>query len=190
MAITRIRQGIKSICTLALCLVLAFLLLELGLKSYYRAGYQRQYADIVEHYSRENGISPSLVYAVIHTESGFRPRAESHVGARGLMQITPDTFEWLRYRLGETDIEFVDLFEPEHNIRYGAYFLAYLLAEFDSLDNSICAYHAGLTRVKNWLTNPEYAPDGHTLTHIPIPATRYYLEKVTRALEIYTAIYT
>ena len=105
-----------------------------------------------------------------------------------MTQITPETFEWLRMKLGETQGE-LSLLDPETSIKYGAFFLSYLLDEFGETPVALAAYHAGRGRVNSWLKDPEISPDGKTLTKIPISETAHYVKKVTKALNIYSNLY-
>ncbi len=79
----------------------AFAVIRLTWFEYYRAAYPLKYLDEVMSESEASGVSPVLLLAVIRTESSFNPNAQSSVPARGLMQLTQDTFEWVRYRLHE-----------------------------------------------------------------------------------------
>ena len=158
-------------------------------RHYYRAAYPTHYNDIVIAESLRNNIAPELVFAVIRTESGFRPQVQSSVGARGLMQITEDTFDWIKYRTGKAGVEYEDLYEPEHNIEYGVALLRLLLDEFGSIENALCAYHAGWGSVKQWLANPENSHDGENIHMIPFGDTRRYVEKVISTREIYIKLY-
>ena len=97
-----------------------------GLGYYQRYTHPLRYESYVEKYSRENGLDKYLVYAVIKTESGFDPGAVSNVGARGLMQIMEDTFDWVKFRLGDEDARYLDMYDPETNIRYGCWLVGYL----------------------------------------------------------------
>ena len=154
------------------------------------AVYPRQYSQYVEKYSEEYGVDPLLVYAVIYNESRFRPDAVSHVGARGLMQLMEEAFQWTHSRLEpEADTVYDDMFDPETNIRYGTYMLSLLLEEFGTTDNALCAYHAGWGSVKQWLADPEYSPDGVHVENIPFGDTRTYVERVNETLEIYQRLY-
>lgn len=158
--------------------------------SYYRAAYPQGYGDMVISQSKESGVSPALVFAVIRTESGFNPDAQSSVSARGLMQITPDTFEWAKYRINdEESISFNDLYDAGTNIRYGSEILRLLLLEFGSEENALCAYHAGWGNAKKWLQNPEYTPDGEQIANIPFGDTRRYVKKVIETKAIYEKLY-
>jgi soluble lytic murein transglycosylase len=168
----------------------AALLLFYASRQFYRAAYPIHHEEIILRESARNGLSPAFVYAVIRTESGFDPAAESSVKARGLMQITPETFEWVRGKLKEEDeVTFEDLYETEENIRYGTALLGMHLAEFDSERSALCAYHAGRTRTLEWLRDPEISPDGETIETIPFGDTSRYVEKVLRTKETYENLY-
>lgn len=98
------------------------------------AAHPLEYTEYVEASAEEFGLDPYLLYAVIKTESGFDPSAVSNVGARGLMQIMEETFDWIQYRLGEEGrTEYDDMFDPALNIRYGAYLMDYLMEKFGTL---------------------------------------------------------
>ncbi len=150
--------------------------------------YPVSYYDLVEEYSREYDVSEELLLAVIKTESSFDPEAVSTAGALGLTQITPDTFNWLQTKTGET-LSPEALEDPETSIKYGAFFLHLLLDEFGNTQTAVAAYHAGRGRVNDWLKDTEISPDGVTLKNIPIPETAHYVRKVMRAVNIYSSIY-
>ena len=86
---------------------------------------QLEYADYVASAAKEFGVDEAIIYAIIYCESKFDPEVVSSVGARGLMQIMPATFEEIQEELGEKyDVD--ALFEPQINIRYGTYYLTAL----------------------------------------------------------------
>ena len=86
----------------------------------------------------EYEVEEALVYAVICCESSFKPDAVSDAGAIGLMQITEETFDWIKSGIGSEAAEDVyeDLFEPDKAIQYGTYLLSRLLSEFGSEKNA------------------------------------------------------
>jgi len=133
-------------------------------------------------------IDPLLLLALIRTESSFDPRAVSSAGARGLTQIMPETFRWLQGKTGER-LPLDALFEPEVAIGYGALLLHLLLEEFTEIETALAAYHAGRGQVNAWLRDPAVSRDGAMLDHIPVPATRHYVQKVTHAHHQYTKLY-
>lgn len=151
--------------------------------------YPLGYTELVERYSKENGLPSELVYAVILTESSFHEDALSSAGAKGLMQLTDDTSEWVAMLLGEEPRP-DDIYEPELNIRRGCRLLAYLYAEFGGWEEALAAYNAGIGRVRGWLENPELSEGGRLICEsIPIAETRAYVERVLKAADKYRSLY-
>ncbi|MDR2559337.1 MAG: lytic transglycosylase domain-containing protein [Oscillospiraceae bacterium] len=149
------------------------------------------YVDYVEKYAREYEVDKFLIYAIIKTESDFRTDAVSSAGARGLMQITEETFDWLSvYRLRESGKVFDHMFIADDNIRYGSYLITYHLRNFGDIDCALAAYFAGDNTVIRWLNNPDFSQDGKTLSEVPDPDTRHYIHKVNTAYEIYLKLYS
>ena len=174
---------------LVLCIVAGLILA--GRQFYLRMAYPQKYTEYVEQYSTEYGVSESLVYAVIKCESGFDPDAESPIGARGLMQITPDTFAWAQTKMpgGGEQLGADALWDEQVNIRYGVFLLCLHLNEFSDVGTAVAAYHAGRGQVNSWLADPECAPDGKTLETIPYKDTRTYVERVKKTIQIYKDLY-
>ncbi len=160
-----------------------------GYKYWIASTHPIRYSEYVETYAAQNDIDKYLVYAVIKTESGYKPDAVSNVGARGLMQIMEDTFDWIKYRLDDETTEYSDMFEPEDNIRYGCYLLGYLYDEFGNIDATMAAYHAGRGNVNEWLADPRYSSDGVHLDVIPISDTAHYVDKINKAMDTYIELY-
>lgn len=155
----------------------------------FRTLYPLRYEETIDFYAEEYGLSAALLCGVIHSESRFQPDAVSKIGARGLMQITEETFEWAKWRMGDTKTTYADLFLPEVNIRYGGFILKLLLEEFENEAAGLAAYHAGWGCVKNWLANPQHSSDGTTLSHIPYRDTAHYVPTVQKAAQIYRRFY-
>lgn len=153
-----------------------------------KAFYPLKQTALVERYAAENGLDEALLYAVIKTESDFDPDALSAAKAKGLMQLTLPTFQWLQSKTGET-LSDDALYDAETNVRYGAFFLGLLQEEFGTMREMIAAYHAGRGQVNRWLEDSEVSSDGKTLDHIPIPETAHYVNKVTKAMHRYRNLY-
>jgi len=156
---------------------------------FYRAAYPIRYSELVVEESKRNALPPSLVYAVIRTESGFNPDAVSSVEARGLMQITGETLAWALYRENDPPLEEEALHDTAVNIRYGAVILRLHLGEFGSVENALCAYHAGRSNLLKWLNSSESSLDGSTLYRIPFADTAYYVNRVLDTQRIYQRLY-
>ena len=151
-----------------------------------RALHPTEYDEYVYKYAEEYEVEPNLVFAVIKAESNFDPNAESNVGALGLMQIMPETFEWLQtYKNGEVSMDYTYLYEPEVNIEYGCIFLQFLLDRYTSEETAVAAYNAGFGTVDNWLVDESYSTNGETLDKIPYPETKTYVKKVMLAKNYY-----
>ena len=149
------------------------------------------YQPLIEHYAAEYNLRPAFVAAIIRNESSFRTDAESSVGARGLMQLMPDTAEWIAGKLGDSAYSFDRLYDAETNIRYGCWYLNYLSKLFrgDAVLVS-SAYHAGQTTVTRWLSDRSISPDGVTIPvdQLPDGPTKQYAGRVTTSYGIYEAL--
>jgi len=131
-----------------------------------------RHEDIIRQQAAEKGVPADLIAAVIYSESRFRDQT-SHAGARGLMQITPSTAKLIEKLSGGQTFKFEDLSNPDINIRYGTFYLRYLMDKFD--DNvvaALAAYNAGETNVVAW------GGSDLELDDIPFPETRGYVEDV------------
>jgi soluble lytic murein transglycosylase-like protein len=118
---------------------------------------------LIEEHSLANAVNPALVRAVIQAESAFNPRARSHKGAMGLMQLMPSTAA----ELGVTDP-----YDPMENIRAGVTYLKRLLTKYaDNEILALAAYNAGPAAVARYGTVPPYRE------------TRNYVEKVRRTAD-------
>lgn len=159
-----------------------------GTVSILKTLYPMNYGEFVEKYSSENNLENYFVYAVIECESGYDKDAVSHVGARGLMQIMPETLRWLSEKRGEEKSEEM-LFDAETNIDYGCYFYSMLIEMYGSEATALAAYHAGMGNVDKWLKDENYSKDGKTLYDIPFESTKNYVNKVLKTKNIYKKLY-
>ena len=158
-------------------------------EQYLLATHPVKYSEYVSACAKEFDVPEMLVFAVIKTESGFREDAESSLGARGLMQIMEQTFDWLKFRQGDENASYSDMYDPETNIRYGCYLLGFLMDEFGCEETAAAAYHAGRGQVNEWLSDEAISSDGVHLDTIPIRDTAHYVHKVTKAKAVYVSLY-
>ena len=183
------RSCLAAVVLLVVVLAAGVLGIRWGGEALGRALHPKEYSEYVEYYADKYRIDPLLLYSFICTESGFDPDAESSVGARGLMQLMPSSFEWLLQKRGETDKYTSDaLFDPAVNIDYGAYLLRYFYDYYGTEQCAVAAYNAGFV-VSDWLADSSYSPDGVTLTEIPYPETSQYVDKVESAKSVYIELY-
>ncbi|MBQ8683194.1 MAG: lytic transglycosylase domain-containing protein [Clostridia bacterium] len=175
---------------LLLLLAVGFLLLREAGHRLQETLYPIRYADLVEEAAATYDVPISLVYAVIHTESEFDPDAVSSAEAKGLMQLTDETYHWALHRAGLAE-EYApeDLLDPAINIRYGVYVLSLLREQFPHTETLLAAYNAGQGHVREWLADPACSADGKTLSTIPYPETETYIKRVLSAREQYQSLY-
>lgn len=152
--------------------------------------YPREYTEIVEINAADYQLEDNLVYAVIWAESKFKEDAKSPAGAKGLMQLTQETYDWVSGNGSVAVPENGDIWTPENNIRAGCALLRLLLNQYGSMEVALSAYNAGMGNVSAWLQDEKYSSDGKTLHTIPFPETDRYVEKVLQTYEIYRQLYS
>jgi len=132
-------------------------------------------------HATEQGLDVALVYAVIECESGWDWRAQSPVGAKGLMQVTEIALDDVR-RL--EDIGGGDLFDVDYNLRVGTLYLAYLLERFDGdVALAVAAYHMGPTAIAKGERKYPDLSSREMINKHGGPQTRAYVEKVLKLFE-------
>jgi peptidoglycan lytic transglycosylase len=147
---------------------------------YARLWYPLRYASIVRGHAQNYDLNPALLAAVIEQESKFRTDAKSSAGAIGLMQLQPATAKGIAIRTGGTKFVLSDLYNPEINVRYGAWYLHHLLLKYGDERLALAAYNAGQENVDRWRAQGE---------GVQFPATRAYIDKVERLKGIYRRAY-
>jgi soluble lytic murein transglycosylase len=148
-----------------------------------------RHEDIIRQQAAEKRLDPSLVAAVIYTESRFRDQT-SPAGARGLMQITPQTARYIARLSGGTRFEQGDLATPQINIAYGTYYLRYLLNRYDRNEVlALAAYNGGEGNVDRWVASAHSTQHRLTTSAIPFAETRRYVQQVLEVRTRYRAEY-
>jgi soluble lytic murein transglycosylase len=154
------------------------------------AAYPRAFGGEVERAAAAAGIAPELLFAVMREESGFDPKALSVVGARGLVQIMPDTGSKLAARLGSASFDADELFVPARNLELAAAYLAELLARFGgNAPAAIASYNAGPEAVERWRAQLGHLEQDAWIEAIAYDQTRAYVKRVLRSYRIYQALY-
>lgn len=152
--------------------------------------YPLKYKKIVEKYSTEYDVDKYLVYAIMKQESNFKSDAVSPADAKGLMQITQDTFNWLTPKLKSGNYSYEDIFDPEVNIMYGVLFVSALEERFSDQRTVTAAYNAGMNITRRWLNDPDYSSDGISLNNIPYDETANYVDIVENNYKKYVELYS
>jgi len=148
-----------------------------------------RHEDIIRQQAREKNLPPDLIAGVIYAESRFSDQT-SHAGARGLMQITPDTAQAIATRTGGVAFVQEDLADPQINIAYGAWYLRHMLDRYgENVRLALAAYNAGQGNVDRWIAEARAEGREMTVADIPFPETRAYVERVLEARADYRATY-
>lgn len=140
--------------------------------------------------ANDYGFDPLIIASVVKVESGFNELAQSPKGARGLMQVMPETGAWAaeQMKLPEFDVEM--LYEPELNLAIGTWYLRQLHRVFDGDEViALAAYNAGQKRVQEWLDEGRWDGSEDTLEDVPFEETRTYVRRVLTTHDIYTWLY-
>ncbi|MEG0901000.1 MAG: transglycosylase SLT domain-containing protein [Clostridia bacterium] len=158
-----------------------------------RNNHPLRYQELIEREATRNNLDPAFVAAIVLNESSFNPKAESGVGARGLMQLVDKTADWVYQKMGLTDgYSFDAMYDAETNVRYGCWYLAFLCERFRADPVLVsAAYHAGQNEVQNWLNSSKYSADGLTLAldNMMDGPTKQYATRVVRDYAIYKRLY-
>jgi soluble lytic murein transglycosylase len=143
-----------------------------------RLRYPLRYSEYVRVHARQHNLDPALVAAVIYQESRWRSAAKSSSGAIGLMQLTPETARGIAIRTHGSAFHTQDLYNPEINIRYGAWYLDNLFKKYGDERLVLAAYNAGQGNVDKWRANGQ---------SIQFSETRAYVKTVEDVKQIYRA---
>jgi soluble lytic murein transglycosylase len=145
-----------------------------------RLWYPLRYEQIVRGHAHNYSLDPALLAAVIYQESKFKATARSTSGAIGLMQLLPDTAKGIALHTGGTAFRVEDLYDPEINVRYGAWYLRHLLLKYGDERTALAAYNAGQDNVDRWRGGGR---------GIQFPETRSYVARVEDLKQIYREAY-
>jgi soluble lytic murein transglycosylase len=151
----------------------------------YRIHYRDGIARVAERYD----LDPYLVAAVVQIESGYDPEAVSPAGAVGLMQLMPETADWVTGLDSWQGDDAPDLTDPADNLELGACYLGYLTETLGGRATpALAAYNAGPSVAGRWI-EAAGGEDSFDLTDIPYPETRTFVERVEHYRELYSRVY-
>ncbi|WP_230867120.1 lytic transglycosylase domain-containing protein [Iocasia frigidifontis] len=182
----RIQDIKKAVIIFLLLVTILFVLFQLDW--FWKIIYPLNYEEIIIENSLRYNLDPDLVSALVYVESRYDPDARSHKGARGLMQIMPDTGSWIAQQLNRDEGYSDDqLYIPEVNIEFGSWYLNSLNKEFNNeLILVLAAYNAGRGNVKRWLEGEWTNLD---LDKLPYKETREYVKQILIVYNHYKRLY-
>lgn len=161
--------------------------------------YPIKYEDSILLHAAEHQVDPLLVAAIIRVESNYRPHLVSKMNATGLMQIMPDTADWVIDQAG-FDPSFRDQIKEEDvNIRIGTWYIRSLFQQFKTILATkskeeamvlvAAAYNAGPGNVSRWLDQGIWDGTLENISQIPIGETRHYIQRVLYYYKKYRGLY-
>jgi len=174
---------------IALAIVLCVLYV-LQSKWFWKIFYPWPYRSEITQVANQLEIDPYLLAALVRVESGFNANAESAAGARGLMQVMPETASWTAKQIGIQDFHESQLYQPGVDLLIGSWYLANLFKDFHGNQvTGLAAYNAGRGNVQAWLEIGLWKGTMADVDRIPFPETQLYLRAVMRNYEIYKFLY-
>lgn len=159
--------------------LILILLVIFNFTSILKIFYPMPYKEDIYKYSASANIDPCFLTAIMKTESSFNPDAVSVKGARGLMQIMPETGAWIAHKINLQPFHPDLLFDPATNIRLGAWYIANLQEEFAGNEILVlAAYNGGRGNVRKWLKEGTISTSIEDIEKIPFTETRNFVKKV------------
>jgi len=146
--------------------------------------------DVIRQQAADKQLDASLIAGVIYVESRFRDQT-SHAGAKGLMQLMPETADYIAHKSGGTEFVQGDLADAQINISYGSWYLRYLQEKYHgNVILTLAAYNAGEGKVDEWWREAsDRGEKFRAADHIPFRETRDYVSKVLEARRAYRREY-
>lgn len=155
-----------------------------------RLAYPLYFDDLVLAEAQANGLDPLVLFALIWQESLFEGQATSWAGAQGLTQVIPPTGEWIALQLRWKDYQARHLYRAYLNVKFGAWYLARQLEDFeDNLFAALAAYNGGPGNAKRWLELAGDGDDDLFVESISKAETSLYVKKVYEHYAVYRALY-
>ncbi|MHB9146423.1 MAG: lytic transglycosylase domain-containing protein [Symbiobacteriia bacterium] len=138
----------------------------------------------------EYQFDPLFLAAVVRTESKFNPQAVSRSGARGLMQVMPETGRWAAGELGIEPFDAELLYHPPTNLWIGSWYLDSLRQDFrGDIVLALAAYNGGRRNVAEWLATAQWNGEHQNIDQIPFRETREFIQRVMTAYDRYVWLY-
>lgn len=187
MIFIKLRQLRLLIITLAIICTVLYLLQT---KWFWKIFYPWPYRTEITRAAKRLDMDPYLLAALVRVESRFNAGAESSVGARGLMQVMPETAIWTAQQIGIQGFHENQLYQPEVNLLIGSWYLDHLFEDFQGNQiTGLAAYNAGRSNVHAWLGTGQWRGTIADVRNVPFPETQLYLRAVIRNYDIYKYLY-
>ncbi|KRW92957.1 lytic transglycosylase [Alicyclobacillus tengchongensis] len=181
--------------------LLIAVLIVISTNAFWRMMYPIHYQKNIQQAAASANVDPLLIASVIRVESKFHTQDVSHAGAVGLMQLMPQTAEWIAEMIRNQKTgpgaavnrlpkDAKKLASPEYNILIGSWYVKSLIQQFQGNEvAAIAAYNAGPRRVSTWLKGGVWNGKLDDIDEIPVGETRHFVDRVFYNYELYRKIY-
>lgn len=188
-----IKKQFREIKKVVVFIFLSFLAYNVYYSDYIQTKYFYPFPhkEEIRQVSRQYQLNPNLLLAIIKNESKFNPTAISANGAMGLMQIMPETGEWIARQTKKGDFENKMLLNPTTNIKFASWYLSELDAEFFQNDILVlAAYNAGRGNVQEWIKEYGWSKSFSNINEIPFMETQVYIRRILHDKQMYAKYYS
>jgi soluble lytic murein transglycosylase len=143
---------------------------------YWQALYPVPYVETIATWSEARKLNPWLVTGLMRQESRFEVDIRSSAGAVGLMQVMPETGDWIADQI---KLKTFNLENPVDNIKLGTWYLDYTHDEYQNNSMlAIASYNAGPGNVSSWVKRLNLGDPDQFVEAIPFDETRGYVKSV------------
>jgi soluble lytic murein transglycosylase len=153
-----------------------------------KVSYPLEYKEEIAAASEKYGLDPYLVCGIVYVESKFDPSSESEAGAVGLMQIMPDTGQWIAVKRSKS-FSPGDLAISSMNIDMGCWYYRFLLSKYKNQKLALAAYNSGFKNVDRWLKESKGQSVEKMVRQIPFKETREFVTRVEDSRDKYRSLY-
>lgn len=184
----KVLKFIGKVLGFILLTILTLVAVSYGVIAYQTSRTQINYQDQINEYSNKYNVDPLLTASIVKVESDFDNDAQSHQGAKGLMQLLDETAKHSAEVIGE-DYYPDKLNDIDYNLKLGVGYYNYLYNYYNNKELALAAYNGGVGNVDKWIDQGILDKDKPDISKIPFDETRQYVTKVMANYEVYKTFY-
>lgn len=184
----KVLKFIGKVLGFILLTVLTLVAVSYGVIAYQTSRTQINYQDQINEYSNKYNVDPLLTASIVKVESDFDNDAQSHQGAKGLMQLLDETAKHSAEVIGE-DYYPDKLNDIDYNLKLGVGYYNYLYNYYNNKELALAAYNGGVGNVDKWIDQGILDKENPDISKIPFDETRQYVTKVMANYEVYKTFY-
>lgn len=184
----KVLKFIGKVLGFILLTILTLVAVSYGVIAYQTSRTQINYQDQINEYSNKYNVDPLLTASIVKVESDFDNDAQSHQGAKGLMQLLDETSKHSAEVIGE-DYYPDKLNDIDYNLKLGVGYYNYLYNYYNNKELALAAYNGGVGNVDKWIDQGILDKENPDISKIPFDETRQYVTKVMANYEVYKTFY-